>query len=905
MVLHTTKKEDKKLFIDIDYGKKPQVARLYLAKPNKQIISHISEKFRDGLALKLGNINELNFTIPHFIEDADSGTQIPNPHVEMIKERMLIQVKLNTYLEWFIIDSIEEEGADSDEFTVTAFSLGYELNGKEVNGFVTESMNAKEMADEFLAETIWKVKEIDPLFNQMYRSFESGEDSNVLNCLTEWATTFGGLLVWHSDTREVSLLDMTKNGTFKGLTIDYGKYLHSIKRSRTVEKMPTRLYVYGSEGMTIHASNPTGMGYIEDFSHYMYPFERDANRVVLKKSHYMTDELCHAILDHKAILANNTPMIQDISGHLSKKIAEKAMKDLDLSELALEMETILQLLDLAQATGDTILINQRKNERDAKQVQMNAVGSVIGVLQGEINALNKQLDELQKDISNQANFTPSLLEELNLYIYTATFRDDRYIDAKELYEDGLKHFNEIRQPKVVIEVTIENLLNIIEEQYYWDKLVLGELVKIKYPQMNIEYMAKIIEINYDLEAGEATLVIANTQDLLSDMEKFTQLLYSSQSASTLIQNNKYKWEKINALEEEVSALMTSTWNANKNKIIAGVNNTIEIGNRGIIVQNPKFPKEILIMQSGIIALSKDGGETWKTAITPDGIVAERLIGQVIAGEELMITNSSGSFTLDANGAIFDVDSFIIRSRTGGGNLVERWEEGTDFVDAYRDDNLITPYEKKMLMREWDEILSRYIANSNKIINYFENEGTDKQFVIDYHNRYEELFDYLFTKLHGEKALLADNNLEFTTKVISQDFNGFFRNYDVALVNLEEQLSIRAVDLSREAIESAKQAQTNIDEVMDDIVWKIELHSSNGLTFKNNIVNTVITARVYRGKDDITATLNKNSFIWKKFNKNGDENLAWGVSKKGIGNTIQVTEKDVQEKATFNCDVSIV
>src|SRR5690606_38424905 len=106
---------------------------------------------------------------------------------------------------------------------------------------------------------------------------------------------------------------------------------------------------------------------------------------------------------------------------------------------------------------------------------------------------------------------------------------------------------------------------------------------------------------------------------LSSMDKLTQLLEDSKSATTVLENSKYKWNKVDALEEEVLRMITDTWDANKQKIIAGVNNTIEIGKRGIIVQNPSFPEEILIIQSGIVALSKDGGETWKTAMTPSGI----------------------------------------------------------------------------------------------------------------------------------------------------------------------------------------------------------------------------------------------------------------------------------------------
>lgn len=893
------------MFINIDYNKRPQEAKLHLAKPNKEIIRHLDEKFRDSMALKLGNINELSFSLPYQVTDEDSGKPLENPSIELVKEKMLIRVQFGTYLEWFVIDSIEEDGDDSDIFNVSAFSLGYELRGKRVSGFETESMNATEISERLLQDTVWKIREIHPQFDEMFRSFESGTDSNSLEGLIEWSKTFGGLLVWHSEEREISLLRMEDNGKYKGLSIDYGKYLRSIKRTRTAEDMPTRLYIYGNEDLGIASVNPTGMPYVENFSHYMFPFKRDANKKVLSKSFFMSDALCHALLDHEILIQNNSPAIKEVSGDIAEKIVALTMEQATLSELELELDRILALLDTAQATEDSALITQRKQERDTAEMEISVQETVVKTLELDLTDLEKQLETLQKDISNQANFTDELLYELNLYTHSATWRDDKYINVDELFADGLKHFEEIRQPKVVIEVTMDNLMNIIEEQYYWDKLVLGDLIKVRYPQMNIEYTAKIIEINYDLEAGEANLVIANTQDLLNDTEKFTQLLYGSQSASTLIQNNKYKWDKVNAIEKEVSALLTDIWNANKQKIIAGVNNSIEIGNRGIITTSTDKPDEIVIIQSGIIALSKDKGETWKTAMTPDGIVAERLVGQIIAGEELLITNSRNSFTLDKNGAIFDVNSFVVRSGSGGtGNLVDRWQEGTDFIDAYRDDNLLTAYEKKMLKIEWDEILSKYIANSNKIKGYFENDGLNLNFVNIYHSRYEELYDYLYVTPHGDMAILQDENLAFTTRIDNEEFNIKFRNYQQALINLEEQLDLKAIQMSEKAIEDAKKAQDNIDEVMNDIVWKIELHSSNGLTFKNNIINTILTARVYRGAEDITNTLMKTSFIWNKVDKNGVEDTDWNNLKIGVGNIIQITEMDIRERATFSCDIDI-
>lgn len=888
------------MFINVDYNRQPQKAKLHLAKPNKQIISHISEKFKDNLSLKLGNINELSFSIPHFINEER------NKHIDLIKEKMLIKITLGAYKEWYIIDEVEEDGDDIDVFNVKAFSLGYELNGKRVRELDEESINAEDLLNSIMRNrTIWSVGEIDPIFNLMFRSFDIS-NSNVLDSIIQAGETFGALIVWDTINRKVSFKDMKKNGKFRGMTINYGKFLRSIKRTRTTDEMVTRLYIEGNEGLTIHEVNPTGQGFIEDFSYFMYPFERNVAGNVIKSSYFMSDALCIAIEEHKAKMEMYSPEINSKFNAKMAKESELFMKEFTLSQLKLELETILALLDTAQGTGDSVLIQTRKSERDAKEYAILTTGSEISQIKSEINTLQSSIELRQVDIAYDTNFTKQLLEELDLFIIEKEWHDDRYTDATELLNDGLSKFEELRQPKVVIDVTIDNLLNIIEEQYYWDKLVLGDLIKVKYPQMDIEYTAKIIEINYDLENGEASLVIANTADFLNETDKLVQLLYSSSSASNLIQNNKYKWDKINAVEREVNAIITQEWNANKNKIIAGVNNTIEVGNRGIIIKNPDFPNEVIIMQSGIIALSEDGGETWKTAIKPDGIVAERLIGKIIAGQELIITNGSGSFTFDANGVYIDAQSFVVRSGSGGGvNLRDVWNGTSDFVDAFVDDNIITAYEKKMMKIEWDKIKDLYDSSVRKLNGYYVDQGTSITEVVSYHQSYLDLYIYLLEDIQTDGfALLSSANMSKSTRIDSIVYKSKWKNYYEKRTIIDEILSLRAKTLAQEAQVTADEAKRNIVAVMDDIVYSTKLFSTNGDKFNNGKINTTIYVEVRRGKENITATLPTSSFVWKKTNDNGTFDTAWANTKIGVGSQIHIDKDDVYRRATFWCDVDI-
>ena len=89
---------------------------------------------------------------------------------------------------------------------------------------------------------------------------------------------------------------------------------------------------------------------------------------------------------------------------------------------------------------------------------------------------------------------------------------------------------------------------------------------------------------------------------------------------------------------------------------------------------------------------------------------------------------------------------------------------------------------------------------------------------------------------------------------------------------------------------------------NDIAWKLEIISSNGNIFKNNIIDTVLSARVYKGKKDVTDELPASSFRWKRTSTNSTRDAKWNDAD-GIGvKSITITREDVNQRATFTCEV---
>lgn len=81
---------------------------------------------------------------------------------------------------------------------------------------------------------------------------------------------------------------------------------------------------------------------------------------------------------------------------------------------------------------------------------------------------------------------------------------------------------------------------------------------------------------------------------------------------------------------------------------------------------------------------------------------------------------------------------------------------------------------------------------------------------------------------------------------------------------------------------------------------VRIDSSAGNIFKNNIISTVLTCRVFQGDDDITG--DATAFKWIKKDQWGNVDESW--TKTIAGNAITITNADVLSKAIFECEVTL-
>jgi len=665
-------------FIDLDLRKIPSGVDMFLAKPNKSTIAKLKSAYNVNLNMKLGNIFELTFELPLYIDVKHE--LVKNPVVDMIKEKFLVKLVCGNISDWYVISALTEKGEEgADSIEVHAFLLSYELKDKTLRKFKATSVKLTTalmggialdrngqnpiIIDSALGSSLWSVGYVDAIFDTTFRAFEVSS-STLLEYVFEVANSFNALIVWDTHNRKINFYDPLKYGIDRGLRFSYGKYLSSISKESNADEMVTRLKAYGKDELTFNEVNITGQNYIEDFSFFMFPFERDENRVVIQHSNYMDDDLCHAILDYQQYVNSRSGEFKSLLEQKTLLTAQFDTEDAKLQELQGKLDTIQAQIDIALSTNnDTTTLRQ---QQATLQQQFNSQKAIVDGIDLQIDAVVASIAQLRNDLKMENHFSSELINELSYYIIEREWSDSNLTHAQDLYDEALKRFAEMKQPAMKIDIEVVNFLELVEAQRDWGKLNLGDYVTIQHERFGIDVQAKIIEVKISFEDGRIDITIANTKDISDDGQKLIKILNNSASTSATVNISKYGWNAIGDLRSTVNNYINGTLDATKQTILAGANESVDISRRGIIVRDSTDPNTYLVMQHGVLAITPDGGNTWNHAITKNGIVGERIYGKLLAGVNLVIDASDAQgtklFTVDGNGVTISGTKLTI---TGG------------------------------------------------------------------------------------------------------------------------------------------------------------------------------------------------------------------------------------------------
>lgn len=626
--------------------------RLYVCKPDETIIGELKHVTNRKISWKYGAISELTFNVPYKI--VMNHQIVDNPIVPLILGDYLIKYVKGNHIVFFKIINPEHivDESGKEELIVTCKERHYEWKDKIVRLYkgtkkLYDPIDGGVLNETLESKTDWKVNYVDGTVATKFRTFDESQ-RNLLDFVYYASERYGNVIpIVDTVNKTVSFYLDENLGVNEGLYISDNKYLKSLNKVENFDDIVTRLYIYGKDNISINSISPTGREYIEDFSFYMHGFEQDEDGNVISHSPYMSDDLCKAIIRYNQLIESKTGEFQTLLQQRESLQQTLTQKENELFALETELRLIEDAIDVGIKNGDDLTnLNQQKN---AKLGEINAKKAEIASINVQIDANTNQISVLRTTISIENNFTPAQIIERNKFIRESVWQDNNYTKPEDLLVEGKEKLKRVSQPIVSYTIDVVDFTRALNTPFDWNRLKLGGIVTVHYPRFNINIEAKVIEINHEIDENRLTLTIANSKDIKQGFLKIADLINRNINTSTTLDMNKGSWDLSTENNLEINKLLNSSWDANKRAIEAGNNLNYRLDERGLTLKDPNDPMNFLRAVHNVLAITNDGGNTYKNAITYQGVVAERLYGQIIAGQNLIIQNTSGTVRIDSNG----------------------------------------------------------------------------------------------------------------------------------------------------------------------------------------------------------------------------------------------------------------
>ncbi|MBL4969025.1 DUF7361 domain-containing protein [Bacillus halotolerans] len=515
--------------------------RLSVAKPDKTKIANIDEVLNPTVTLNHGSsVHELSFSIP--LKATYDGAIKRNHVVDLLKPWYLIKTEFYGLTIWFIITKRTKSfSSEMDTVQVECRSLQHELSRISVLKYEETSKNLQEVVTDCLKNTSWTVGYIDTLFNIKRRQFDVSS-TNKLDFLYSICEKFDAVPVFDTVNETVSFYKESDISKYKGLKLNPRQYMISMDDSDDADELVTRLYATGKDGISINSVNPTGQSYIDDFSYFLFPFQRDEQRNVISHSAYMPDELCHAILDYNDLVNNEGNAFNKLL--TQKNAAETSLTELnnELYTLDLEVQKLLDRIEVAKKAGDDT--SQLKAQLAIKQKAVVEKKNQIATIESTISQISASISKLKEKLSFENNFSENQQKLLSRFISTTEWSNDSIYDENELYDDANEELESRNTPPVNVTLDIVNFFNCLSEKHNWNRLSLGDIVRVQQNDLNTDIKAILSAITIDFEQSNISITVTNGKRVQSDFEKIIKTVYRTNKISTELNKRKIEWDKV-------------------------------------------------------------------------------------------------------------------------------------------------------------------------------------------------------------------------------------------------------------------------------------------------------------------------------------------------------------------------
>lgn len=690
-----------------DYFGNPEFPNMTLCNPDKTELFSLGLMYDTKMNMRYNAIGDFEFIFPKSIDNGETELEVYNH----IKNKKIILVENYGY---YVIDDVQEN-LDGSQPTkkVTCKSLEYELVSKRVSAYGGTvklydiiSPEGTLLYDMLQLAPNWTVGSVDTSLLIKFRTFNIS-DSTVYNVLTsDVANAFECIFVFDTFTREVSAIAYESATTSTDIFLSFENLIDNASVSEKTDEITTCLSVYGGGVLNIRGVNPLGTDKIYDFSYY-------------QNTDWMSSGLVTALNNWDILVDAQQPIYADLLTLLKTYNQELIILNSELSQLNSDYLSLEGVKKLRVQSGESltdinILLASKQAEIDNQEI-------LITNKQTQISDAIVDLQDINNLVSfdNVSNFSPSQLLELNNFIFENTYKNENIIQTdsmttvevqdaqQDLYDQAVTILGRIAQPRYEINFEAINYIELQEFDVFTQQTELGMVVTANLDNGIIETVLLEMSLSFD-NPTDFQMTFSNRLRLDNGDFVYSDLFGSVVKTGSAVSFDSLKWANWeNNYKDDVTSFITSSLDTTTNNLINNSNQEILINQNGLRGRtlNPdtnQYDPTQVWLTSSVLAFTDDGFETSKLALgsvetdagTKFGLVAEILVGNIIAGNTLTIANENNNFVLDGTGATLNDAKFNINTTntkitidpTAINSFVIQKNEGGTFVDKFWVDN---------------------------------------------------------------------------------------------------------------------------------------------------------------------------------------------------------------------------
>ena len=535
---------------------------------------------------------------------------------------------------------------------------GVEITITHTNGFETVEefpfVNCKDLRfvsdisleyDTGVLENQWTTK---------YRTFDSsGAKWNTM--LENIAKSFDCVFLLDSYTQTINAYHYSEFGEDTGISLLYDNAIKEITRTRKLDELVTRLWVESSK-VTIAGVNVLGTDYVENYDYFI-------------NSGIMSDELMLALDRYENLLGDkekqyNLLIVDKYEADQNVTLAESRLYALE--ERLEGQRAILTgyLKDAAdngkafnsQTQAQQKIVSDLEQQIANKQTELDGYKATANNLQQQIVQIGIDIQKVNAEFNGQKIFNDDLLLELSDYLIEKTLEDETHLTGSSLYNFALQEIQDYQKP--IIDFTIATNVEFIKRAgcKITDFLYLGAKVGIEDRTGELaDEDGTVMVYSFSLNPNKdefSNFKFTNfgkaPDTALKQISRTTQTV---KAAKSLTDFYKATWADMKNKALDIDEILTYGLDLAAQKVRSRTEeNVLDISEAGIFCIDAKNNNEQLAIMNDLITMTTNGWRTAKVAISPEGVMADTIIGNLIMGSELYISN-----TKDTTGASFHIN----------------------------------------------------------------------------------------------------------------------------------------------------------------------------------------------------------------------------------------------------------